>query len=130
MPSVLDQPTTWPLVRAMWAIIRLVVHDGIPTALVTLAGAQPLSLAFDPASGAPVTDAATSGRQLGQGYFADWHQVVKRMHRGDILGVFAGRYVDIAAGLAIAWLVVSALAMYVELLRRRSAAGHRGLFWR
>jgi hypothetical protein len=25
MPSVLDQPTTWPPVRPMWAIIRLVV---------------------------------------------------------------------------------------------------------
>jgi hypothetical protein len=30
-----------------------------------------------------------------------WHQDVQRMHRGDILGVFAGRYVDNAAGPAI-----------------------------
>ena len=112
------------------AIIRLVVHEGVPKALVTYAGRQPVTVAFDPLRGTPVDDYATSGRQHGQGYFADWHQVVKRMHRGDILGGFSGRYVDIAAGFAIAWLVLSAIAMYVELLRRRVTAGRRGLFWR
>jgi hypothetical protein len=36
--------------------------------------------------------------QRGNGYFADWHQVLKRMHRGDVVGHFGGRYFSIAVG--------------------------------
>jgi len=110
--------------------VDLVVRDGGPKGLVHLGGAAAAVLAFDAVSGAPVTDRATSGRQAGNGYFADWHQVVKRLHRGDIIGHFAGRYVDIAAGLALVYLVASAAVLYWSLLRQRRATGRGALFWR
>jgi uncharacterized iron-regulated membrane protein len=109
--------------------IELVNRAGQSRSLVTLGGSQPHTLAYDMNSGAPVGDWATRGVQAGNGYFADWHQVVKRMHRGDIIGSFSGRYLDIATGFALLYLVVSGSVLYGQMLARRRRAGQTGLFW-
>jgi len=96
------------------AAITLVRRDGIDKGLVTVGGATPRVLAFDAASGAAVSDWATHGEQVGNGYYADWHQMLKRFHRGDIIGNFAGRYVDLLAGVALLYLLISAGALYFE----------------
>jgi len=96
------------------AALTLINRDGLVKGLVTLAGANPRVLAFDATSGAPVADWATTGTQAGNGYYADWHQVLKRFHRGDIIGHFAGRYFDLLAGLALLYLVISAGVLYFE----------------
>jgi uncharacterized iron-regulated membrane protein len=110
--------------------VQLVVHNGIPKGLVTLGGTKPRILAFDAASGAEVTDWASGGVQVGNGYFADWHQALKRFHRGDILGSFAARYVDLAAGLALLYLVVSSFFLYFDLRKRRQQTGRSQWFWK
>jgi hypothetical protein len=110
--------------------VQLVVRDEIAKGLVTLGGVSPKTLAFNALSGAPVNDWATTGVQVGQGYFADWHQVLKRIHRGDIIGSFAGRCIDIAAGLALLYLVISSFIMYIDLLQRRGKTGRKGFFWK
>ena len=67
MPSVLDHPTTSPLVRAMWAIIRLVVVlPLVPVTATTgifgvmVVGRSPLSAART-SSAAALTADSTSG---------------------------------------------------------------------
>ena len=109
--------------------IQLVVRDGVPKGLVTLGGAAPRTVAFNPQSGEFVSDWATTGVQVGNGYYADFHQFVKRLHRGDIVG-FAGRYVDIATGVALLYLVISSFVMYAEMYKRRGKLGRKGFFWK
>lgn len=103
--------------------------DGVAKGVVILGGAQPVTLAYDATTGTPVRDWSTSGVQSGNGYFADWHQALKRLHRGDIIGRFSGRYIDMIAGLALLYLVVSSLVMYIDMFRRRATMGRSGVFW-
>ena len=110
--------------------IDLVRHDGRAKGLVTLGGTPARTFAFDMATGVPLDDWATRGTQAGNGYFTDWHQVVKRMHRGDIIGRFAGRYVDIVAGAALLYLLISGVVMYAQMFSRRRRAGQTSLFWK
>ena len=110
--------------------IELVQRDGVPKAIVVLGGAAPQTLAFNAQSGAPVSDWETSGIQVGNGYFADWHQALKRIHRGDIIGHFGGRYLDLTAGFALLYLVISAFVMYTDMFRKRRKAGRRQWFWK
>jgi len=110
--------------------LQLVVHNGIAKGLVTLGGTKPRILAFDALTGAEVSDWSTGGVQVGHGYFADWHQALKRFHRGDILGSFAARYVDLAAGLALLYLVVSSFFIYFDMRKRRRQTGRSDWFWK
>jgi hypothetical protein len=109
--------------------VQIVQRDSVIKGLVSLGGPKPRTLAFDALTGVPISDWSTSGAQVGNGYFADWHQVVKRIHRGDIIGRFGGRIMDIGAGLALLYLAISACVMYFDMLRRRARLGRTGLFW-
>ena len=110
--------------------IELVRRDEKEKGLVTIGGSRPQTLAFDMLAGTPVDDSARSGVQVGNAYFADWHQVLKRMHRGDIIGRFAGRYGDIACGVALLYLVASGIFLWLQMRRLRARNGQAGLFWR
>jgi uncharacterized iron-regulated membrane protein len=110
--------------------IQLVRRDGKAKGLVTIGGGEPQTLAFDMLSGTPVDDSSRRGVQVGNAYFADWHQILKRMHRGDIIGRFAGRYGDIACGLALLYLVSSGFILYLQMRKIRTRNGQSGLFWR
>jgi uncharacterized iron-regulated membrane protein len=110
--------------------IELVRRDDKAKGLVTIGGGPPKTLAFDILTGTPVYDSARRGVQIGNAYFADWHQILKRMHRGDIIGRFAGRYGDIACGLALFYLVSSGFFLFVQMRRIRAQNGQAGLFWR
>ncbi len=103
--------------------------DGVPHALVVLGGAQPQTLAFNALTAVPVADWATSGVQHGQGYYADWHQMLKRFHRGDIVGNFSGRFIEIGAGICLLYLVISSFFMYRDLLLPRWVKGKKSLLW-
>jgi uncharacterized iron-regulated membrane protein len=103
--------------------LQLVVRDGLPKGLATIGGAAPHTVSFDALTGAAATDWATGGAQVGAGYLSDWHQYLKRMHRGDIVGHFAGRYFDLAAGLAFLYLVVSGMVMFLQQRLRRRYLG-------
>jgi uncharacterized iron-regulated membrane protein len=120
--------TAWQAARNMDAnrpvtAIQLVHRDGIAKSLVTVGGEQPSTLAFDATAGTAVADWATAGHQVGSGYYADWHQFVKRMHRGDVIGSFKGRYIDLTAGLALLYLVVSGGIMYLQQRGQRTRMG-------
>lgn len=105
--------------------IELVRRDGRDKGLVTFGGGRPHIIAVDPRTGTRIEDWATGGLQRGNGYFADWHQVLKRMHRGDIVGRFGGRYLDITVGLCLAYLVCSGFIMYLQTYKRRGPRSMR-----
>ena len=99
------------------ADIQLVERDGLAKGIVSFAGTAPLTLAFDASSGAGIHDWMERGLQSGNGYYSDWHQRLKRLHRGDIIGHFSGRYLDLLAGLALLYLLISAAVMYRQTRR-------------
>jgi uncharacterized iron-regulated membrane protein len=109
--------------------VQLVVRDGIPKALVSLDRTAPHVRVFQALTGEPLKDPANDGVQMGQGYYADWHQVLKRMHRGDILGYFSGRWVSLVSGLSLLYLLTSATVMFGRAWRQRAAAGKHHLWW-
>jgi hypothetical protein len=99
------------------ADVQVIERDGVPKGLVTLAATVPRTLAFNALTGARITDWMEQGVQSGNGYYSDWHQRLKRFHRGDIIGHFGGRYVDLLAGLALLYLVASAAVLYFQTRR-------------
>ncbi len=145
LPPVSDGRLTGDIVRALQTsfdaarkaapdapivAVELVNRGGESRGLVTLGGAKPRILAFNMESGAPVHDPAERGVEVGNGHFADWHQVVKRMHRGDIVGSFDGRYFDIFFSVALLYLAMSGAVLYGQMLLGRRRAGRPGLFWK
>jgi uncharacterized iron-regulated membrane protein len=57
------------------------------------------------------------------------HEVAKRLHRGDYFGL-TGRWMDLLTGLAILFLTISGMVMYLQLYRVRRKRGQRQLFWK
>lgn len=57
------------------------------------------------------------------------HQIAKSIHRGDWFGM-TGRWADLLAGLAMAYLSVSGMVMYWIMWRKRATGGRRALFWK
>ncbi len=57
------------------------------------------------------------------------HQTAKSIHRGDWFGM-TGRWADLLAGLAMAYLSLSGIVMYVTMWRKRADGGRKALFWK
>jgi uncharacterized iron-regulated membrane protein len=59
----------------------------------------------------------------------DVHEWMKHFHSGELLGLPA-RLLDLLAGLALIFLSVSGLWMYIQQWRKRAQSGRRTLFWK
>ena len=110
-------------------VVRLRSFAGMPQGVIVAGGAATQQLIFNAATGAR---AGLSGPNYPYtGFPTGWqlHELLKRIHRGDVIGV-PGRIVDLLAGLALAFLSVSGLWMYLEQWQRRRGAGRGAPFWR
>ncbi|MFT4075753.1 MAG: PepSY-associated TM helix domain-containing protein [Asticcacaulis sp.] len=56
------------------------------------------------------------------------HEDVKHFHSGDMFGL-PSRFMNLLAGLALIYLSVSGVVMYVEMWRKRAKAGRNALIW-
>ena len=56
------------------------------------------------------------------------HQTAKQIHRGSYIGL-SGRWMDLLGGLAIIYLSVSGVVMYVDMWNRRRRGGRPALLW-
>jgi hypothetical protein len=119
-------PLAWLQLRVIGGVAQGLA---VPTGA---AGEEPLL--FDAQSGERLSNPLGTNQQF-QGVRPDGsgsgrHQLLKRLHRGDVIGSFYGRYIDIAAGLCLVYLLMSSCFMYWELLRRRWRSGRKALFWK
>jgi uncharacterized iron-regulated membrane protein len=89
-----------------------------PHMLVTFdsAGSPRQQLSLDPRSGAVIGGVGTL------------HGQMQSFHESLLLGQ-SGRWISLLVGLSLLLMCVSALAIYVRLLRQRIRLGRRGLFW-
>jgi len=92
-------------------------------------GVHPALYTFNSATGA-WTNPATAGVPAASPYVGSlhWHQILKRLHRGDIIGV-NGRWVLVTADLCLLFLATSGIVMYFQMLARRRRVGAKGWFW-
>jgi len=92
-------------------------------------GLHPALYRFDAATGA-WTNPATAGVPAPSPYVGSlhWHQILKRLHRGDILGA-DGRWVLVLSDLCLLYLCTSGIVMYLQMLGLRRRIGAKAWFW-
>ena len=110
-------------------VIRLRVFAGMPQAVFVSGDSQARQVVLDTRSGRAVSMSEPGYPDTVFPTGWEWHERWKRIHRGDWFGL-AGRWLDLAAGLALAWLAGSGLGVYFRLWRSRRKTGRRSLFWR
>ncbi len=100
--------------------------------------AQGVVIAADPATSQHVyntaTGAAMSMSEPGYPKVSfplgwEWHQRMKRLHRGDFFGL-PGRWLDLAGACGALYLLISGGVMYWTMRRRRVAGGRTGWIWK
>ena len=57
-----------------------------------------------------------------------FHKFIMSLHTGDFLGPW-GKYLFMAAGVALLFFAASGLWMYIDMFRRRVAQGRKSWFW-
>ena len=110
-------------------VLRLRVYGGMPQGVVIAGLADDThQVVFNAATGqkAGLTEPGYPDTGFPFGWQA--HQLAKQIHRGSYFGFF-GRWLDLLGGLAIIYLSVSGIVMYVELWNRRRRSGRRSILW-
>jgi uncharacterized iron-regulated membrane protein len=109
-------------------VIRLRYFSGMPQGVIVTGGEDTAQLVFNAASGRRVSMTEPNYPYTGFPFGWEEHELVKRIHRGDVFGV-PGRLMNVFAGCSLVFLSISGLSMYLDLWRRRKRMGRTGLFW-
>ena len=110
-------------------VIRLRSFAGHPQGVVVAGGTDTAQLIYNARSGE--REGLSGSGYPFTGFPTGWqlHELLKQIHRGDVIGV-PGRVIDLLAGLSLAFLSVSGLVVYLDLRSRRAKSGRKNLFWR
>ena len=109
-------------------VLRLRSFAGMLQAVFVTGEDEPRQLVFNAVTGARASMTEPGYPYMGFPTGWELHELLKRIHRGDVIGV-PGRLMDLFAGLSLVFLSGSGLWMYLDLWRRRRAAGRTALFW-
>jgi uncharacterized iron-regulated membrane protein len=109
-------------------VIRLRYFVGYPQGVVVAADPATRQFVFNAVSGKPMSmhEAGYPNLNFPSGW--DWHQRLKRLHRGDFFGM-PGRWLDTLGALALVYLCLSGIVMYVQLWLARRRNGRKALIW-
>ena len=110
-------------------VLRLRYFAGYPQGVVVAADPATSQYVFNAETGAPMAMWEKGYPDLSFPSGWEWHQRMKQIHRGDILGM-PGRWLDLAGGLSLLYLILSGMVMYWQLWLRRTRAGRAALIWR
>ncbi len=92
-------------------VIRLRYFAGMPQGVIIAGGATTQQLVFNAKTGAGVTSSEPGYPYMGFPFGWREHELMKKIHRGDILGI-PGRVMDLLSGLALIYLSASGLWLY------------------
>ncbi len=109
-------------------VLQLRYYAGYAQGVVVAADRETTQLVFNARTGARMTMSEPGYPNENFPFGWDWHQRLKRMHRGDIFGM-TGRWLDTFGALSLVYLTVSGLVMYLQLRARRRRLGRPGLIW-
>ncbi|WP_206243710.1 PepSY-associated TM helix domain-containing protein [Novosphingobium terrae] len=109
--------------------LRIRIFAGMPQGVIITGEPLARQLVYDTAQGrrAGMSEPTYPDTVFPTGW--DWHERLKRIHRGDEFGMI-GRWLGLMAGLSLMWFAGSGLWMYRELYLRRRKGGRQALFWR
>ncbi|MDE1182595.1 PepSY-associated TM helix domain-containing protein [Paraburkholderia sp.] len=118
-----DQPGT-PI-----KVFRLRYFAGYSQGVIVTGENPPLQHVYDTTNGRELSE-TEPGYPISNFPFGwQWHQTVKKFHRGDIFGL-GGNVFEWLSGAALLYLASSGLWMYFSLWRRRAKSGKRQIVWR
>lgn len=110
-------------------VLRLRYYGGRPQGVIVTGGDPARQLVYD----------TNTGRSLGlteswypeTGFPFGWqaHQIAKSVHRGDYFGL-TGRATSTLAGLAMIYLSISGIIMYLQMWQKRRKVGKKAFFWK
>ena len=109
-------------------VVRLRVFAGFEQGVVVSGDPEAQQLVYNARTGAPMLETEPGYPETGFPFGWQAHQWAKRVHNGSIVGM-TGRWTNLLAGLALFYLAISGIIMYVDLYRRRSRNGKKGLIW-
>ncbi len=109
-------------------VIRLRYFVGYPQGVILAADKATTQLVFNTQTGARMSmhEAGYPNLNFPSGW--EWHQRLKRLHRGDFFGM-PGRWLDTIGALALVYLCLSGIVMYVQLWLARRCTGRSALIW-
>jgi uncharacterized iron-regulated membrane protein len=118
--SLADQPLK---------VLRLRVYAGMPQGVI-IAGLSDdtQQVVFNAATGRKASLTEPGYPPTGFPFGWQAHQIAKQIHRGSYIGL-SGRWMDLCGGVAIIYLSVSGVAMYIDMWNRRRRSGRRAPLW-
>lgn len=132
MPAMLDATLkAWQQAEGPGALraVRLRHFAGYGQGVVITTGDPARQLVFNTATGAPMRLTEPGYPHTGFPFGWQVHQWAKSIHRGDFIGA-SGVIMGLISGLAMTYLSISGVVLYVAMWRKRRASGRKGLFWR
>lgn len=110
-------------------VVRLRYFSGMPQGVVIAGDADTSQLVFNAVTGKQVSESEPGYPDTGYPFGWQWHQWLKKIHRGDMIVGVSGRWVELLGGLGIVYLSFSAFIMYYNLWARRRRNGRTALMW-
>jgi uncharacterized iron-regulated membrane protein len=110
-------------------VVRLRTYGGMPQGVVITGDEVARQLVFDARTGQPAGLYEAGYPKTPMPFEWGAHETWKRLHRGDYFGL-TGRWMDLLSGLAILFLTISGIVMYLQVRRARVRTGRRGVFWK
>lgn len=107
--------------------LRLGMGNGEPRGVAVIGGEHSGVLFIDPVRRSYIIGQA--GAAAPGNAALDTHTFLKRLHRGDIVGHSAGRWLSIVSGLCLLFLAASGVWMYFDMRGKRLRLGRKAWFW-
>jgi uncharacterized iron-regulated membrane protein len=102
--------------------VRLRFYAGIPQGVV-IAGSNndTTQLVFNAETGKPMSETEPGYPPVGFPFGWQAHQWAKALHRGSVIGL-TGRFMDLFAGLALLYLSINGIALYIDYWKEKRRA--------
>lgn len=109
-------------------VIRSRIYGGMKQGMIITGGEQVRQVVYDTDTGKVATLFEPGYPVSGFPFGTQVHEDIKHFHSGDMFGLPA-RFMNLLGGLALVYLSVSGIVMYVQLWRRRKQNGKSALIW-
>lgn len=109
-------------------VLHLRYFAGYAQGVVLAADAETTQHVFNTATGAAMSMHEKGYPDLGFPSGWEWHQRLKRLHRGDMFGL-SGRWLDLLGAIGAIYLMLSGGVMYTQAWARRAKGGRREWIW-
>lgn len=109
-------------------VLRVRVYGGMKQGMIVTGGASTRQVVYDTDRGTVATLFEPGYPVSGFPFGTQMHEDIKHFHSGDMFGLPA-RLMNLLGGLALVYLAVSGIVMYVQLWRRRKNNGKAALLW-